>query len=60
MALSNGAITTRMGKGGWEFGVFDSQGQRRLYLSVSLSELPQFAYFNSRGQTVVGDPAYER
>lgn len=53
MALCNGAITTKLGNGDFRIALYDTAGQRRMHLAVSVNRVPGIAIYSSKGDPVV-------
>ncbi len=50
LSFATGALQTRPFAGGWQLSAFDTRGQRRFALTVSLKERPDIALFDARGK----------
>jgi hypothetical protein len=53
LSFTTGALKARVQGTGWQLMAFDARGQRRLALTLSLSERPDIALFDARGRRFV-------
>jgi len=53
LSFTTGALQARAQGPGWQLTAFDAQGQRRMALTLSLSERPDIALFDARGRRFV-------
>lgn len=53
LSFATGALRTRPLAGGWQLSAFDTRGQRRFALTLSMRERPDIAIFDSRGRRLL-------
>lgn len=53
LSFATGALQTRCNDGGWHLSAFDSHGQRRFALTLSLKARPDIAIFGPSGKRLL-------